>query len=206
MKEIYLIRHGETMYNVEKRVQGKGVDSSLNEKGGLQAKAFYDFYKDHGFELVITSSLNRTKETVADFIHQNKIKHLEYDYLDEISWGIYEGKQASEELYRDHKNILTEWSKAKYDSRIEGGESAAEMKERLSIFLNILPTFAENKILICTHGATLAFLMTILQNQALSLMPSYKHNNTGLCKFLFDGTSYSLQLQDDLKHLELLIL
>jgi broad specificity phosphatase PhoE len=206
MKEIYLIRHGETIYNVEKRVQGKGVNSSLNEKGRLQSKAFYNYYNDLGFELVITSSLNRTKETVADFIHQKKVKHLEFDYIDEISWGIYEGKQASEELYRDHKNVLNEWSKANYDSRIEGGESAAEIRERLLNFLEILPTFPENRILICTHGATLAFLMTILQKQELSQMPNYKHNNTGLCKFLFDGTNYKLQLQDDLKHLELLIL
>jgi broad specificity phosphatase PhoE len=205
MKELYFIRHGETIYNVEKRVQGKGVNSSLNEKGRLQAKAFYNYYKDLGFDLVITSTLNRTKETIADFTHLNKIKKLEFDYLDEISWGKYEGKQASEDLYRDHRNVLAEWSNANYDARIEGGESAAEMNVRLRLFLQILPTFTENKILICTHGATLAFLMTILQNQPLSEMPGYKHNNTGLCKYIFDGSIYSLQLQDDLKHLELIV-
>ena len=201
MKELYFIRHGETIYNVEKRVQGKGVDSSLNENGRLQARAFYNYYKNQGFELVISSSLNRTKETVSDFIIQNKLKHLEFDMLDEISWGVYEGKQASEDLYREHRNVLEEWGKANYDARIEGGESAAEMNERLRSFLKVLPTFVENKILICTHGATLAFLMTILQNQPLSEMPRYKHNNTGLCKFHFDGKNYSLQLQDDLTHL-----
>jgi probable phosphoglycerate mutase len=206
MKELYFIRHGETIYNVEKRVQGKGVNSSLNEKGRLQAKAFYNYYKDLAFDLVITSSLNRTKETIEDFIQQNNLKHIEFDALDEISWGIYEGKQASEALYRDHQNVLTEWANANYDARIEGGESAAEMSQRLRLFLNTIPTFSENKILICTHGATLAFIMTILQNQPLSEMPAYKHRNTGLCKFLFDGSNYSLQLQDDLKHLDLLVL
>lgn len=205
MKELYFIRHGETIYNVEKRVQGKGVNSSLNEKGKLQAKAFYNYYNNLAFDLVITSSLNRTKETVADFIYEKKLTHLEFDILDEISWGKYEGKQASEELYREHRNVLEEWSNANYDARIEGGESAAEMEERLRLFLQILPTFTENKILICTHGATLAFLMTILQNQPLSEMPRYKHNNTGLCKYIYDGSNYSLQLQDDLKHLELIV-
>jgi len=206
MKELYFIRHGETIYNVEKRVQGKGVDSSLNEKGKLQARAFYNHYKDHNFDLVITSSLNRTKETVADFIHENKLKHIEFEHLDEISWGIYEGKEASEELYRDHKNVLLEWSNANYDARIVGGESASEMEMRLRAFLEVLPTFIETKILICTHGATLAFLMTILQNQPLSQMPLYKHHNTGLCKYIYCEGKYSLQLQDDLKHLELLVL
>jgi probable phosphoglycerate mutase len=204
MKEIYIIRHGETLYNVEKRVQGRGVDSSLNEKGRQQAQAFYEFYKNHGFELVITSSLNRSKETVADFIHRNSNKHLAFDYLDEISWGIYEGKESSEELHKEHRKVLSEWSNANYDARIEGGESAMEMHNRLQKFMELLPSFPEKKILICTHGATLGFLMTMLQNEPLSLMPNYKYHNTGLCKFIYDGKNYNLLLNNDLEHLELL--
>jgi probable phosphoglycerate mutase len=204
MKEIYIIRHGETLYNVERRVQGRGVNSSLNEKGRQQARAFFELYKNHNFELLITSSLNRSKETVVDFIQQHNTKHLSYDYLDEISWGIYEGKEASEDLHAEHKRVLSEWSNANYDAKIEGGESAFEMQNRLFKFLELLPSFPERKILICTHGATLGFLMTMLQNEPLSLMPNYKYHNTGLCKFIYDGENFNLLLNNDLEHLDML--
>jgi probable phosphoglycerate mutase len=202
MKEIFLVRHGQTAYNVEKRVQGKGVNSSLDETGRLQAEAFYKHYKNHGFELVISSSLKRTQETVQNFIDELKIPQLILEDLDEISWGIYEGQPASEEMHREHKNVITHWSNGVYDARISEGESALEMQTRLHRFAHQLMAMPEKKILICTHGGTLAFLMTVLQQEPLSNMPTYKHSNTGLCKFRFDGAAFHLEIRNDLRHLE----
>jgi probable phosphoglycerate mutase len=202
MKEIYLLRHGQTAFNVEKRVQGKGVNSSLDEVGTAQGRAFFEYYRNHGFDLIITSSLNRTKETVRHFIEELNIPQQAFEELDEISWGIYEGQPASEEMHREHKNVITHWSHGNYDARISEGESALEMQSRLHKFLSHLITLPQKRLLICTHGGTLAFLMTIFQELPLSRMPEFKHRNTGLCKFHFDGTQFHLELRDDLSHLE----
>ena len=67
-KKIYLIRHGETDMNRNHIVQGSGVDSSLNATGLEQGRLFYEQYKHLPFELVITSKLKRTTETVQHFI------------------------------------------------------------------------------------------------------------------------------------------
>ena len=200
MKEIYILRHGQTLYNVQKRVQGKGINSSLNDVGQEQGMAFFEAYKDVPFEVVITSSLNRTIETVSPFIDLG-IPHLQFEELDEISWGVYEGQEATEELHREHKQLITHWGNGIYEARITEGESALEMQARLHRFVHQLIARPEKKILVCTHGGSLAFLMTILQQEPLSKMPQYKHHNTGLCKFHFNGEGFELQIQDDISHL-----
>ena len=64
LREIFLVRHGQTDYNLKNIVQGRGVDSSINQTGRDQASKFYDKYGSLDFELVITSTLKRTKQTV----------------------------------------------------------------------------------------------------------------------------------------------
>lgn len=201
-KDIYFIRHGRTLYNLEKRVQGRGIDSSLDPLGQQQGQAFYEHYQDHPFELVFTSNLKRTKETVYPFIEAG-IPHIEVPNLDEISWGIYEGKAADEKMHAEYKRVRAAWAAGDYQAKIEEGESAREMVDRLHDFVLQLKKRTEEKILICTHGGSMAFLMTILQEQPISEMIQYRHQNTGLCQFHFDGSSFQLKLQDNIEHLEI---
>ena len=88
-KTIYLIRHGETDFNLQGIVQGSGVNSSINETGKNQASQFYKHYKSIPFQVVITSNLNRTIETASPFIDSG-IPHYIYPEFNEIEWGIFE--------------------------------------------------------------------------------------------------------------------
>jgi bisphosphoglycerate-dependent phosphoglycerate mutase len=67
-KEFYIIRHGETDLNKQGIIQGRGIDSDLNDTGRAQAAAFYAMYKDLTFDKVYTSALKRTHQTVKGFI------------------------------------------------------------------------------------------------------------------------------------------
>ena len=149
MKELYIIRHGQTLFNVERRVQGRGVNSSLNDTGLSQSRAFFEFYKNHNFDLVISSFLKRTYETVEPFIEVSNINHLSFSEIDEISWGDYEGKPADENLIREHAQLLTEWKNENYNAKLSNGESAAEMQIRLLRFIDIVKDLFYQKILIC---------------------------------------------------------
>ena len=68
LKKIYIIRHGQTDFNLKNIVQGSGVDSSLNERGIAQASAFFDAYQHIKFDKVYTSVLQRTGQSVQRFI------------------------------------------------------------------------------------------------------------------------------------------
>ncbi|RMG84433.1 MAG: histidine phosphatase family protein, partial [Bacteroidetes bacterium] len=85
-KTIFILRHGQTDYNRQGIVQGGGVDSSLNETGEAQAQAFYEKYAGEGFEVVLTSTLQRTRQTVQSFI-ESGIPWEQFPEIDEMSWG-----------------------------------------------------------------------------------------------------------------------
>lgn len=198
---IYIYRHGQTMYNTKGIVQGRGVDSSLNEAGEAQAMAFFEHYKTVPFDLVITSSLKRTKETARSFVELG-IPTEEHVDIDEIGWGIWEGKPANKEMHNAYLGLLKSWGEGNYEASVAGGDTAIQMGERLGRFANYLKSLKYENILICTHGGCLAYLMAILQEQPLSAMPQYKHHNTGLCLFSFDGQHFNLEKQDDTTHLK----
>ena len=204
--KIYLYRHGQTRYNDKGIVQGRGVDSSLNEKGKAQAAAFFEQYRSIPFDLLLTSTLKRTQETAVPFEDLGIPTERRSD-LEEIGWGYFEGKPSDESMRKVYLQLLQDWAAGHYENHIEGGgDSALEMSRRLNHFVEYIKSLEIENLLVCTHGGCLAFLMAILQGQPLSAMPSYKHHNTGLCLFEYhrEKDTFSLLLQDDITHLNLI--
>ncbi len=70
-KKIYIVRHGQTDYNLEGIVQGRSINADLNETGRAQAESFYQAYKNQKFDRIITSSLKRTHQSVQKFLQGN---------------------------------------------------------------------------------------------------------------------------------------
>ncbi len=200
--EIYFYRHGQTHCNQLGIVQGKGVNSSLNEAGKEEARAFFEHYKTVPFDLLLTSTLDRTIQTATAFEQLGILTERRSD-LDEICWGVYEGKVPDTAMRTAYIGLLGDWGKGKYNQHIPKGESANDMQQRLSQFVAYLKTLTVDKVLVCTHGGCLAFLMAILQNQPLSAMPQYKHGNTNLCLFEYDASQDKFELikRDDSSHL-----
>jgi probable phosphoglycerate mutase len=199
--QLYIFRHGQTTYNSKGMVQGRGVDSSLNERGVLEAQLFYKYYGSVPFDLLVTSTLKRTIET-AQFFEKEGLPVVRMRDLEEIDWGVYEGKVADDAMRVDYQNLLNAWSSGDYEAHLEQGDSARQMGERLQRVVDYFSSLDVDRVLVCTHGGCLGFLMTLLQNLPLSQMPTYRHHNTGLCLFDYDGQQFKLIKQDDLAHLK----
>lgn len=200
-KTVYLLRHGETSYNRAGIVQGCGVDSDLNELGIEQARAFHLTYRHLPFELVITSSLRRTRQTVHHFIDQG-IPWLAMPELNEISWGDMEGKAYDNAGKKHFHQVTDAWRKGHFDARIPNGESAAELAGRLRRFVDHLHQRPESLMLVCSHGRTMRGLLCLLLNKSLRRMDEFEHHNTGLWRIHFDETGEpQLDLRNDLLHL-----
>ncbi|MBB4080342.1 putative phosphoglycerate mutase [Lewinella aquimaris] len=199
--KIYIVRHGETDYNLNGIVQGSGVDSSLNETGREQARHFHDKYKNEGFELVITSGLRRTQETVQGFIDDG-IPWEVHPEITEMSWGEHEGKSGTPESIAEFNAIKRGWSEGAIDGRVGGGESARELSTRLQRFIDHLPDRPESKILICSHGRAMCGLVTLLLGEHISRMNEHTHNNLGLwIGELKPEGHYEFHLRNDRSHL-----
>jgi len=203
-KKIYIIRHGQTDYNLQGIVQGSGVDSSLNDNGRAQAQAFYEAYKEVNFDKIYTSSLRRTKESIQSFLDLG-IESESLSGLNEISWGTKEGQRITPNEDAYYHWMLNQWQLGNTQERIEGGESPEDVTSRQEVALNrILSQTQEQTILICMHGRALRILLCRLLNYPLKSMDMFEHHN--LCLYLveYTGSLFSVRKYNDTAHLETL--
>ncbi|ERK12443.1 MAG: 2,3-diphosphoglycerate-dependent phosphoglycerate mutase GpmB [Pantoea sp.] len=161
MLQVYLVRHGETVWNAARRIQGQS-DSPLTEKGEQQAHQVGERVKSLGITHVIASDLGRTRRT-AEIIADACGCAVTLDArLRELNMGVLEqrpieGLTAEEESWRKTLVDGTE------NGRIPGGESMAEMAARMHAALNdCLGLPAGSRPLIVSHGMALGVLVSTI--------------------------------------------
>lgn len=200
-KKIYLVRHGQTDFNLQNIVQGSGVDSSLNDRGRAQAQAFFNKYKDIPFDKVYTSALKRTRESVQSFIDLG-LPVESFAGLNEISWGTKEGFPITPEEDQYYHYMLRQWQLGDTTLRIEGGESPDEVVKRMKpVLQHIMDQTDEKTVLICMHGRAIRILMCIILNYPLKSMDMFEHENLGLYLLNYSGSFFNVELYNDTAHL-----
>ncbi|MCL4639997.1 MULTISPECIES: histidine phosphatase family protein [Olivibacter] len=200
-KLFYIIRHGETDLNKQGIVQGRGVNTPLNDLGNQQAQAFYEAYQAIKFDKIYTSTLIRTHQTVANFINQG-IPWEQLEGLDEISWGIYEGKEQSTNIITGFNSITQQWSEGKLDIAIEGGESPNQVQERQKKAMDYITSQPdERNVLICMHGRAMRILLCLLINKPLSQMDDFPHMNTALYLVSYNEGTFTIEDHYNINHL-----
>ena len=127
----FVIRHGETAWNVEGRFQGQ-KDTALNEKGLAQAATLGERLAGHSFEAVLTSPLDRAKKTAE--LAASKCKFGEFTEIPaftEINHGDWEGR-LSTEVAEEWPELLRRWHTAPETVKMpgEGGESLEDIARR----------------------------------------------------------------------------
>jgi broad specificity phosphatase PhoE len=200
-KKIYLVRHGQTDFNMRGIVQGSGIDSSLNDQGRDQARAFFNHFKDVKFDKIYTSALKRTVETVQPFIDRG-IPYESLSGLNEISWGSKEGQKITPEEDAYYHWMLRQWQEGNTSQKIEGGESPDDVAARQRTALEkILPRTEEKTVLICMHGRAIRILLCQLLNYPLKSMDIFEHEN--LCLYLLNqtGSMFSVEKYNYTGHL-----
>jgi len=203
-KKIYLIRHGQTDFNLQGIVQGSGVDTSLNGRGREQAMAFFQVYKHVPFDKIYTSALKRSFESVQGFIELG-LPYEKLSGLNEISWGRNEGQVITPDEDAYYHRMLTLWGQGETSTRIVGGESPDEVAARQRPAIqHIMSKEEEKTILICMHGRAIRILLCQLMNRPLKDMDSFEHQNLCLYLLNYTGSSYVIEKHNDVTHLKAL--
>ena len=170
--EIYFVRHGQTIWNVEKRFQGLS-DSPLTELGITQAKLLGEKLKDIKFDKFYSTSLKRANDT-ANYIKGNRKQKVEiFDDFVEISMGDMEGikQEDFKKLYPEQvKNFF--FNQLEYNPSSFGGESFLEVRERVIRGLNKFIELNKNyeRVLVVSHGATLKTLLHYISGKDISTL------------------------------------
>lgn len=201
-KELYIIRHGETDLNKQGIVQGRGINSDLNETGRAQGAAFYAAYKDIPFDKVYTSKLKRTHQTVKGFIDAG-IPWEQLSGLDELAWGIWEGKPNDENAIAAFKSLMEEWEAGDYDAHFDGGESPNDVVRREQEAIDVIKNAVNEKtVLVCMHGRAMRLFLCLLTNRPIAEMTEFPHQNTTLYKVELTGDQFVIKEFNNTDHLK----
>jgi broad specificity phosphatase PhoE len=200
---LYILRHAETEFNRLGIIQGSSVDTDINDLGRRQAAAFFQQYQEVNFDLIVTSALKRTHQTVQPFIDR-KTPWLQKPGINEIKWGDHEGQQISPEWDNIWHDVRDAWNAGDLSAHMPGGESAAQLNARLTEFFSWLKTRQEKNILVCTHGRTLRGMICLMKQVKLSEMDGVAHANTGCYITDYREENFHFILENNTDHLRLM--
>ncbi len=193
MKELVLIRHGESQWNLENRFTG-WVDVPLSPKGEKEAREagekLKSFRFDHAFTSVLTRAI-RTLEIVLEVIGQSGLTVEKNQALNERMYGDLQGLNKAETVEKFGEHQVKLWRRS-YDVKPPGGESLKDTAGRVVPYYQekIWPRLAKgNSLLVVAHGNSLRALVMHLdqlsQEEVLELnIPTgaplfYELDNTG---------------------------
>lgn len=161
---IHLIRHGETEWNVERRMQGH-LNSPLTERGRFQVR---QLRKAIGrIDVAYSSPSGRALET-AEIILNGALKKIgRVSGLKEINLGIWEGMQIGRVEKEYPKEYKTFWSKPSKFSVVQG-ETFFEVQDRaVKAVLDAARTHKGESILLVSHAATIKAILAHFENRSL---------------------------------------
>lgn len=176
---IYFIRHGETDWNKNGRLQGR-VDIPLNEEGKKAALLTREGLKEVVFDVAFSSPLKRAYETAEIILTGRNVPIIKDERLREVGFGAYEGVKRSEW----DENIQNFFARTELYFPKGEGEHLEKVLEREADFLRELfgnDTYKDSTILVSTHGAALSGLLTVIKGNSIAdFWAGGLHKNCGI--------------------------
>lgn len=169
--ELYIVRHGETEWNKEKRLQGS-TDVPLSDAGRRLARLSGEALADTSFDRIYSSPLMRAYETACLFRGSQTVEIIKDQRLRELCFGEYEGQNMSELLANPNDAFRYFFKQPHLYHAPEHGESLEHLCERAADFMEsvILPLQDTCKrVMIVAHGAMNKALMTYVKKHDLSM-------------------------------------
>lgn len=175
VQKVFLIRHGETDFNRDHRLQGT-LPVPLNDKGRLQAEALGLYLKHHSIDALFSSPLNRARQT-ADLIGQAlNLAVQDEPRMGEIAFGKYEGLTLEQRKtqYPDEDRM---WKSGDMSYIVPEGESRRSVQKRMAAAWEDLTSNTDYQtIVLVSHGSALKILLRYMYHY----LPDKSLNNTSI--------------------------
>jgi probable phosphoglycerate mutase len=196
-----LVRHGETRWNVEQRVQGHG-NSDLTETGVEQAKAIARRLASEEFDLVVASDLGRAAETARHVAALCGREVVSDARLRERNFGAGEG-MGYHEIGEKYPGAFSRTEATDPDVGIPGGESRRQFHDRIvAAFDSLAARHPGKRIAVVTHGGVLATIHRHIHGVDVSQPHRVAINNASFNEVCFEDTCWSVMAWDDRAHLD----
>ncbi len=181
-KNIFLLRHGSTDYNLKHLMQGN-IDIPLNAAGRSQAVDACNFFRNIQLDSIYSSPLARAMETAQTVNNPHNLEITQLEELREISMGSWEGKDYFL-LKEQHPEFFINW-RSDVQLRLPEGESYSDLYKRVEPAVkNILESGGHN-ILIVAHSATNRMVLAALSSMELLPARGFIMSNCGISRIKY---------------------
>lgn len=195
MCDLWLIRHAQTVWNGEKRIQGQS-DTPLSRGGVRQAELLAERLRGVHFDHLYSSDTGRAAHT-ARLVFGERPVTLE-PRLREMRYGTLEGKTRTELVGAERDAFLSYWHHP-YEVKTPGGESWRDLDARVFAWLRELPQ--EGRVAAVSHGGTIRSALFFVTGTPKRREWNAYFSNTGITKLRL-GAHNILLSQNDAAHLE----
>lgn len=199
--KIFLIRHGQTDWNVQGRIQGQ-KDIALNEAGEQQARLLAEGMQSRRVTQIYCSRQKRAIQTAAAIGSRQQVEVHIVEGLEEVNFGYWEG-MTMEEIQKNYPKEYENWCVNPLEARPPGGETQMQVLERASKVVDEILAQAKGDLAIVSHGATLAYIAAYLlkdnQDEKDIIV-----ENASITTLLSQGDkgSFVLLQSNDVRHLQ----
>jgi len=192
---LYVVRHGQTDWNVKKLIQGH-LDIPLNQTGEGQAKELGDKLKPIHFDAVFSSDLLRAKRTAELISLEREIIIQTTEALRERHFGTFQGKHVNEFGQKTLQTLFKDFESMPIDEQKKYGdfESTKKYTGRFLQFLREIAIAYEGKtVLIVTHGGPMKFLLDRMGFSGDKTIAEFAIKNTAYIKLESDGVDFFIK-------------
>ncbi len=202
LTRIVAVRHGETAWNVQTRIQGQ-IDIGLNARGQQQARRLARALSHERFDAVYASDLQRAADTARAVAEQAGLPLHTDIALRERCFGEFEGLTWAE-VEREHPEASRRWRERDASFGPSGGETLAVFYERaVNALASIAARHRGQHIAIVTHGGVLDVLYRAASRIALDAPRTWQLGNASINRVLHGEQGFTMVGWNDNLHLHL---
>lgn len=204
IKRLYLVRHGQTSWNLEGRTQGN-KDSNLTPLGLEQAELLGQRLSKVQLDAIYCSPLKRAYSTAQVIANMQNLDCILDNRLMEMSFGEWEGLTHAE-IEQNYPENFKSWRKEPHIAKIPKGETIEIAQKRMVEFVNdrIIES-NNNTFLIVSHGTTIRLLLLHLLSMDLMHYYKLKQDNCAINLIEFRHHGPVLLKYNDTCHLDIII-
>ena len=199
---VLLVRHGQTAWNVETRIQGH-LDVGLNEHGRWQAARLAEALADEAVDAIYTSDLQRARDTALALGRRLGLDVRDEPGLRERAFGGFEGA-TFQELQERHPEATLRWRRRDPDFEPPGGGESLEafFARSVAVAERLACAHLGGSIALFTHGGVLDCLYRAATGQPLQAPRSWVLGNASVNRLLYGGEGFVLVGWNDARHLD----
>ena len=173
--KLYISRHGQTPWNVEDLVCGR-ADVPLTEVGQQQARLLAESAVDKGIDVILSSPLQRARQTAQAVSDAIGVPVQIDDRLIEMDFGTYDGTSRFGEEFQ--------WVRSQMPTRFPGGESGFDLAYRVySLLYEIREKYADKTVLLVCHNCVCRMVRSFFVNMSTEEYGNYHAPNAQLVEY-----------------------